>query len=282
MEFRIHTCAELCVGIQRCHTARLRIFQRLHVSCLTQSLWGQPQQWRNVKPPQMGHASCWSDFRTAWKWNLSSWCTILQVVYNLLIIVQNESVVPCSAPWTMQHCTSCILKSWSADDRQPGSDQLRCFQGTTYSRPPDSLLRLSLSSAISRKFCSVIKKHTALVQNNIDRALSEGKPRTVCLSVTADRFMWVLWSDPSSVVVVTATDRDEDESTTEARDTNGRIRSTLCISSEVGCQMGCTFCATGETRGLDSVLIPHSSELLTSFYCKHLLSLHDDKAHCSS
>ena len=29
----------------------------------------------------------------------------------------------------------------------------------------------------------------------------------------------------------------------------GSERSTLCISSQVGCQMGCTFCATG-TMGL--------------------------------
>jgi len=26
----------------------------------------------------------------------------------------------------------------------------------------------------------------------------------------------------------------------------GQQRSTLCVSSQVGCQMGCTFCATGE------------------------------------
>lgn len=25
----------------------------------------------------------------------------------------------------------------------------------------------------------------------------------------------------------------------------GQVRSTLCVSSQVGCQMGCTFCATG-------------------------------------
>ena len=29
----------------------------------------------------------------------------------------------------------------------------------------------------------------------------------------------------------------------------GHRRATLCVSSEVGCQMGCTFCATG-TMGL--------------------------------
>lgn len=31
--------------------------------------------------------------------------------------------------------------------------------------------------------------------------------------------------------------------------TTGGTRATLCVSSEVGCQMGCTFCATG-TMGL--------------------------------
>jgi adenine C2-methylase RlmN of 23S rRNA A2503 and tRNA A37 len=33
----------------------------------------------------------------------------------------------------------------------------------------------------------------------------------------------------------------------------GRLRATLCVSSEVGCQMGCTFCATG-TMGLKADL----------------------------
>ena len=28
----------------------------------------------------------------------------------------------------------------------------------------------------------------------------------------------------------------------------GQQRSTLCVSSQVGCQMGCTFCATGECQ----------------------------------
>lgn len=30
----------------------------------------------------------------------------------------------------------------------------------------------------------------------------------------------------------------------------GRQRSTLCVSSQVGCQMGCTFCATGASPNL--------------------------------
>jgi adenine C2-methylase RlmN of 23S rRNA A2503 and tRNA A37 len=33
----------------------------------------------------------------------------------------------------------------------------------------------------------------------------------------------------------------------------GHKRATLCVSSEVGCQMGCTFCATG-TMGLQGDL----------------------------
>jgi hypothetical protein len=28
----------------------------------------------------------------------------------------------------------------------------------------------------------------------------------------------------------------------------GHRRATLCVSSQVGCQMGCTFCATGAAR----------------------------------
>ena len=30
----------------------------------------------------------------------------------------------------------------------------------------------------------------------------------------------------------------------------GQQRSTLCVSSQVGCQMGCTFCATGECQSI--------------------------------
>lgn len=35
----------------------------------------------------------------------------------------------------------------------------------------------------------------------------------------------------------------------------GKARATLCLSSQVGCSMGCTFCATG-TMGLKSSLLP--------------------------
>lgn len=41
--------------------------------------------------------------------------------------------------------------------------------------------------------------------------------------------------------------------TSTATTTTGRVRSTLCVSSQVGCQMGCTFCATG-TMGLQGHL----------------------------
>lgn len=27
----------------------------------------------------------------------------------------------------------------------------------------------------------------------------------------------------------------------------GNLRATVCVSSQVGCRMGCTFCATGKT-----------------------------------
>ena len=34
---------------------------------------------------------------------------------------------------------------------------------------------------------------------------------------------------------------------------HGRRRATLCVSSQVGCQMGCTFCATGASRPAGTV-----------------------------
>ena len=44
-----------------------------------------------------------------------------------------------------------------------------------------------------------------------------------------------------------------DTSTRDLTGQTGGSRSTLCVSSEVGCQMGCTFCATG-TMGLKADL----------------------------
>ncbi|GAB4814820.1 hypothetical protein N2152v2_001866 [Parachlorella kessleri] len=41
--------------------------------------------------------------------------------------------------------------------------------------------------------------------------------------------------------------------TTDSGKQTGQVRATLCVSSEVGCQMGCTFCATG-TMGLTADL----------------------------
>jgi hypothetical protein len=40
-----------------------------------------------------------------------------------------------------------------------------------------------------------------------------------------------------------------------SEDCPGKSRATVCVSSEVGCQMGCTFCATG-TMGLIAELTP--------------------------
>lgn len=55
-----------------------------------------------------------------------------------------------------------------------------------------------------------------------------------------------------------AENRDEagdasSEPSTSSRGATGGKRYTLCVSSEVGCQMGCTFCATG-TMGLQADL----------------------------
>jgi len=38
---------------------------------------------------------------------------------------------------------------------------------------------------------------------------------------------------------------------------SGNVRSTLCVSSQVGCQMGCTFCATGRHCSVISCPPPH-------------------------
>lgn len=46
--------------------------------------------------------------------------------------------------------------------------------------------------------------------------------------------------------VIIRYDKDSEKDVTEG---GGESRVTLCVSSQVGCQMGCTFCATG-TMGL--------------------------------
>lgn len=47
----------------------------------------------------------------------------------------------------------------------------------------------------------------------------------------------------------------------------GGSRATLCVSSEVGCQMGCTFCATG-TMGLKVSTLPKVAILQTQAYLR--------------
>ena len=41
--------------------------------------------------------------------------------------------------------------------------------------------------------------------------------------------------------------RTGDEESEDGHAVLGQQRSTLCVSSQVGCQMGCTFCATGKS-----------------------------------
>lgn len=46
-------------------------------------------------------------------------------------------------------------------------------------------------------------------------------------------------------VVMNYDTRLRNDPTDAAEAATGNVRSTLCVSSQVGCQMGCTFCATG-------------------------------------
>jgi len=48
----------------------------------------------------------------------------------------------------------------------------------------------------------------------------------------------------------------------------GRPRATVCVSSQVGCQMGCTFCATG-TMGLKANLLPAEILEQVAHACLH-------------
>ena len=43
------------------------------------------------------------------------------------------------------------------------------------------------------------------------------------------------------------------DDTDETAPVSGNVRSTLCVSSQVGCQMGCTFCATGPFPSISGV-----------------------------
>eukprot|EP01050_Picozoa_sp_SAG11_P009087 SAG11_NODE_834_length_6941_cov_19.514762_3_plen_165_part_00 len=47
------------------------------------------------------------------------------------------------------------------------------------------------------------------------------------------------------VMIYDATTRTESHQQRKGGVGNGRDRATLCVSSQVGCKMGCTFCATG-------------------------------------
>lgn len=59
-------------------------------------------------------------------------------------------------------------------------------------------------------------------------------------------------------VVAGVTDTGRGDSDADSCVTTGGSRATLCVSSEVGCQMGCTFCATG-TMGLKVSLADSTS-----------------------
>jgi adenine C2-methylase RlmN of 23S rRNA A2503 and tRNA A37 len=54
---------------------------------------------------------------------------------------------------------------------------------------------------------------------------------------------------PKQQFAAGVTDMGRGDSDADSCVTTGGSRATLCVSSEVGCQMGCTFCATG-TMGL--------------------------------
>lgn len=60
----------------------------------------------------------------------------------------------------------------------------------------------------------------------------------------------------SSAPSTGVTDVGRGDSDADSCVTAGGSRATLCVSSEVGCQMGCTFCATG-TMGLKVTLALH-------------------------
>jgi adenine C2-methylase RlmN of 23S rRNA A2503 and tRNA A37 len=65
-----------------------------------------------------------------------------------------------------------------------------------------------------------------------------------------------------------ADDLDDTRSmTSTATVSTGRVRSTLCVSSQVGCQMGCTFCATG-TMGLQGHLTAGEIVEQLAFACQ--------------
>lgn len=60
-----------------------------------------------------------------------------------------------------------------------------------------------------------------------------------------------------------------------AMNDQGRKRNTLCVSSQVGCAIGCTFCNTA-TQGLDRNLLPHEIVGQVLAVQKHLDDKHEE------
>jgi hypothetical protein len=63
----------------------------------------------------------------------------------------------------------------------------------------------------------------------------------------------------------------QDEESEDGHAVLGQQRSTLCVSSQVGCQMGCTFCATGR-RPLPCPVLQYPKSL------SHLPCVHEQHA----
>ena len=68
---------------------------------------------------------------------------------------------------------------------------------------------------------------------------------------------------------------DDDASSEVSCKPKGNVRATLCVSSQVGCQMGCTFCSTG-TMGLKGNLT--SGEILEQLVFANSLGLDAQRA----
>jgi hypothetical protein len=56
----------------------------------------------------------------------------------------------------------------------------------------------------------------------------------------------------------------------------GDTRATVCVSSQVGCKMGCKFCATGTMGMKERLTAPFAADLWTieSLISSHLISSH--------
>ncbi len=79
----------------------------------------------------------------------------------------------------------------------------------------------------------------AAFRERLAEAARIGELEEVTRRVAADRTVKVLYRLPSGRTVESVLIPDIDPDTDEAR------RLTVCVSSQVGCAMGCTFCATG-------------------------------------